>query len=60
MLQSLLKERFLAAVHRETKEMPAYDMVAAKGGVKIRAVDAEHPPVMPPYTGGASWEGTLP
>jgi uncharacterized protein (TIGR03435 family) len=57
MLQSLLKERFLVAVHRETKEMPAYDMVAAKGGVKIHALDPEHPPVMPRYAGGMVMAG---
>jgi uncharacterized protein (TIGR03435 family) len=53
MLQSLLKDRFLVAVHRETKEMPAYDMVAAKGGVKIHAFDPQHPPVVPPYAGAS-------
>jgi uncharacterized protein (TIGR03435 family) len=62
LLQSLLKERFLVAVHRETREMPAYDMVVAKGGVKLHAPDAAHPPAMPPYAGGAQLggNGTMP
>ena len=63
LLQSLLKERFLLAVHRETKEMPTYDMVAAKGGVKIRAYDPEHPPATPKSTGWAAalgGNGTMP
>lgn len=35
MLQSLLEDRFRLKVHRETTEMPAYVLVAAKGGLKL-------------------------
>ncbi len=35
MLQSLLKERFKLAAHLETREMPVYHLVIAKGGVKM-------------------------
>ena len=56
MLQALLKERFQVTVHRETKEMAAYDMVAAKGGVKIRPFDPAHPQ-RPQFNGGSSLAG---
>jgi uncharacterized protein (TIGR03435 family) len=35
MLQSLLEDRFRLKVHRETREMPVYVLVAAKGGLKL-------------------------
>lgn len=35
MLQSLLADRFKLAFHRETRELPVYDLVAAKGGLKL-------------------------
>ena len=34
MLQNLLAERFKMTVHRETKELPMYSLVVAKGGRK--------------------------
>lgn len=34
-LRALLADRFQLAVHRETKVMPAYTLVAAKGGFKL-------------------------
>jgi len=37
MLQSLLEERFQLKYHKETKEMPAYVLTAAKGGHKMKA-----------------------
>lgn len=43
MLQALLKERFQLAVHRETKEMAVFDMVVAKGGLKIWPYDPARP-----------------
>ena len=36
MLQTLLAERFQMAVHRETKQLPAYTLVLGKGGSKLR------------------------
>jgi uncharacterized protein (TIGR03435 family) len=39
MLQNLLKERFHLALHGVTKELPAYSLVPAKGGPKIKRVD---------------------
>jgi uncharacterized protein (TIGR03435 family) len=35
MLQSLLADRFKLAVHRETKEMPVYAVLPAKGGPRL-------------------------
>jgi uncharacterized protein (TIGR03435 family) len=35
MLQSLLEDRFQLRVHRETKEMPVLELVAAKSGLKL-------------------------
>jgi uncharacterized protein (TIGR03435 family) len=40
MLQSLLEERFKLKVHRETKVLPMYDLVVAKGGPKMKEVAA--------------------
>jgi uncharacterized protein (TIGR03435 family) len=36
MLQTLLAERFRLVVHRETKEIPAYSLVLAKSGPKLK------------------------
>ncbi len=36
MMQALLEERFKLTLHRETKEMPAYTLVVAKGGSKMK------------------------
>jgi uncharacterized protein (TIGR03435 family) len=35
MLQALLADRFQLMVHRETKEVPIYALVPAKGGIKL-------------------------
>jgi len=36
MLQSLLEERFQLKIHRETRELPAYDLVIITGGLKMK------------------------
>src|SRR5271157_2159969 len=36
MLQALLAERFKLTVHREKKDLPAYALVVAKGGSKLK------------------------
>jgi uncharacterized protein (TIGR03435 family) len=35
MLQTLLRDRFRLAFHRETRTLPVYELVIAKGGVKL-------------------------
>ncbi len=44
MLQSLLKERFQLAVHREMRKMSAYDLVVTKGGAKMAVYPAAAKP----------------
>jgi uncharacterized protein (TIGR03435 family) len=36
MLKDLLADRFKLALHRETRELPVYALVVAKGGVKLQ------------------------
>jgi uncharacterized protein (TIGR03435 family) len=37
MVQSLLEDRFQLKTHRETRELPVYELTVAKGGPKIKA-----------------------
>src|ERR1041385_8050107 len=41
MLQALLAERFKLVTHRETKELPAYSLVLAKGGSKLKVAASD-------------------
>ena len=41
MLQNLLKERFHMTLHRESKEMQGYELLVAKGGLKMKEVAAD-------------------
>jgi bla regulator protein blaR1 len=41
MMQALLAERFQLVVHKESKEMPVYAIVVAKGGPKLKASAAD-------------------
>lgn len=36
MLQSLLEERFQLKIHREQREVPVFDLLIAKGGLKLQ------------------------
>lgn len=49
MLRSLLVERFRIASHTEKRDFTAYDLVVAKGGLKMKVSTAEPPP--PPARG---------
>jgi uncharacterized protein (TIGR03435 family) len=42
-LQSLLEDRFKLKVHRDTKEMPIYVLMVAKGGPKLKESEGECP-----------------
>ena len=48
MLQSLLADRFKLVMHRETREVPVYALVVAKGGAKLK-----DSPLDPEPEGGA-------
>jgi uncharacterized protein (TIGR03435 family) len=55
MLQALLEQRFQLRLHRETRDLPVYEMTVAKGGHKLRqgnciAFAPDHPP--PPLASG--------
>jgi uncharacterized protein (TIGR03435 family) len=52
MWQNLLKNRFKLAVHRETREVPVYELVVAKGGFKAK--EWVEPPGSDPEV--APWE----
>jgi uncharacterized protein (TIGR03435 family) len=54
MLQSLLKERFRLAAHREQRETAVYDLIVAKGGAKLPVFDSAHIPAPPPRNGAES------
>ncbi len=43
MLQNLLAERFRMTLHRETKDLPVYSLVVAKGGPKMKESEAVSP-----------------
>jgi uncharacterized protein (TIGR03435 family) len=49
MLRTLLEDRFKLETHHETREMPGYSLVVAKGGFKLKPVDA---------AGGSDTNGT--
>ncbi len=42
MLQTLLGDRFQLAIHRETRDLPIFELVTAKGGLKVQP--ASRPP----------------
>jgi bla regulator protein blaR1 len=52
MQQMLLQERFKLKVHFETREMPVFELVAAKGGLKIKEVPPPPPGPLPPRRAG--------
>jgi uncharacterized protein (TIGR03435 family) len=57
MLQALLEDRFKLTIHRETREVPVYELTVAKGGPKkltpaqdgrCVTADPDHPAPQPP------------
>ena len=57
MLQALLRDRFRLSAHREMKEMPVYEMVVAKDGLRISRFDGTHPPAPAHTRAGAMMIG---
>jgi bla regulator protein BlaR1 len=45
MLQALLEDRFRLKMHRATREAPAYELVVAKGGPRLKPFDGSCTPV---------------
>lgn len=43
MMQALLRERFALSLHREIKELPIFELVVAKGGVRMRPTNCIAP-----------------
>ncbi len=43
MLQALLADRFKLQIHRDTKELPMYSLVAGKNGSKLKESEASSP-----------------
>lgn len=57
MMQTLLAERFKLTVHRETKELPAYALTVAKGGVKMKEfVESPENSADGPNAGGGGFD----
>ena len=47
MLQSLLEDRFQLKAHKETRELPLYNLVTAKDGPKVKKSADQTPPPRP-------------
>ena len=56
MLQALLEERFQLKIHRETREMPVFALVASRHGIKLSA-PKEGSCVDPDPTAAPAWAG---
>jgi uncharacterized protein (TIGR03435 family) len=46
MLQTLLAERFNLKVHHETRQLPVYELVVAKGGSKLKPIGDDDPGII--------------
>ena len=60
MVQSLIEDRFQLKLHRETKELPVYELVVARGGPKIKPSEDQSPPsLVQPQRGGPIPRGNM-
>jgi len=60
MLQAMLEDRFKLKVHKETRELPVYELAVAKNGPKMKLSEDQTPPppvVSPPGDPGAGPRG---
>src|SRR5262249_47875683 len=48
MMQGLLRDRFELKTHRETRELPIYELRIGKNGFKLKEVDPRKPSVTSP------------
>jgi len=53
MVQSLLEDRFKLKAHRETRELPLYELTIAKGGAKVKLSEDQTAPSALVGQGGA-------
>ncbi len=49
LMQTLLERRFKLKIHRETREIPVYNLVVAKGGPKLKRFQEGSCTPMPPW-----------
>jgi uncharacterized protein (TIGR03435 family) len=53
MIKALLEERFQLKAHKETRDLPVYELVVARGGSKLKLSEDQNPtPPAPPPPGG--------
>jgi uncharacterized protein (TIGR03435 family) len=57
MVQSLLEDRFKLKAHTETRELPLYELVIAKGGPKVKLSEDQTPPSS--LVGGGGGRGAI-
>jgi uncharacterized protein (TIGR03435 family) len=55
MVQSLLEDRFQLKLHSETRELPVYELIFAKGGPKAKLAEDQSPPMLPEPGAKADW-----
>jgi uncharacterized protein (TIGR03435 family) len=58
MLQSLLEDRFKLQIERQTRQAPVYNLVVAKGGLKMTADDGQSTPPSPVSGTDTAWAPT--
>jgi uncharacterized protein (TIGR03435 family) len=54
MLRTMLADRFQLKAHRETRDLPVYNLVVAKGGPKIKPATGDDPPAKKGSAGNAA------
>jgi uncharacterized protein (TIGR03435 family) len=65
MVQSLLEDRFQLKIHKETRDLPIYELTVAKGGLKVKLSEDQSVPTFPeaggppPQRGGTMPRGAM-